>query len=269
MAIIDRGDLHVDFIDEGTGPPVVLSHSSVAGNKQWKRLIEQLRGRYRILAPNLNGYGETTAWTVDRTLTIDAAAEILLAVCEKLDGPIRIVGHSWGGGVALAAARRLGSRVSHLALFEPMVPYVLLEHGKARAWAEALALYSDVKRLGKSGQWSALAERFTEYFNGDGTWDATPLERRKSVAALLQPNYYEWDAAVVPTTADSFKSISARTLLMRSADTRLVLHDIIDVLSAVFPHWQVKEISGGGHMAPLTRADEVNVAISNFLDSAP
>ena len=266
MPIIERGALRVDLIDEGTGPPVVLSHSSVAGNRQWKRLIESLRDRYRVLAPNLHGYGQTTAWTVDGTLTIDAAAEVLLAVCEEFDEPVRLVGHSWGGGVALAAARKLGARVSHLVLFEPMLPSMLLEHGRTEAWAEASALYSDVKRLGGAQQWKALARRFSDYFNGDGAWEATPGERQEAIAALLLPNYFEWDAAVVPTNAVSFSGVSARTLLMRSAGTRLVLHAAVDILSEAFPHWQLIELADGGHMAPLTRSDVVNPLIGSFLD---
>jgi pimeloyl-ACP methyl ester carboxylesterase len=266
MPIIERGALRVDLIDEGSGPPVVLSHSSVAGNRQWKRLIGRLSDRYRVLAPNLHGYGQTSAWTTDGTLTIDAASEVLLAVCEEFEEPIRIVGHSWGGGVALAAARRLGAKVSHLVLFEPMLPSMLLEHGRTEAWAEASALHSDVKRFGKTEQWELLGQRFTDYFNGEGAWEATPVERQAAIAALLLPNYFEWDAAVVPTNAASFSNVSARTLVMRSADTRLVLHAAVDILAAAYPHWQLIEIADGGHMAPLTRSDVVNPLIETFLD---
>lgn len=267
MPIIERGALRVDLIDEGSGPPVVLSHSSVSGNRQWKRLIERLRDRYRVLAPNLHGYGQTTAWTEDGAMTMSAAAEVLLAVCDPLDEPIRIVGHSWGGGVALAAAERLGARVSHLALFEPMLPALLREHGRGEAWAEAAALHADVKRLGKAGQWEALARRFTDYFNGEGAWDATPPDRQKAVAALLLPNYFEWDAANKPTRTDDFAGVSARTLLMRSADTRRVLSETVDLLRSAFPHWPLIEVAEGGHMAPLTRADAVNASIADFLAS--
>lgn len=266
MRIIERGNLRVEFIDEGKGPPVVLAHSSVSGNRQWKRLIARLQDRYRVLAPNLHGYGQTTAWTEDGTQTIDAAAEVLLAVCEELEGPIRLVGHSWGGGVALATAKVLGARVSHLAMFEPMLAAMLREHGRREAWAEASALHADVKQLGGTSQWDALAKRFTDYFNGEGAWEATPVDRRKAIATLLLPNYYEWDSAQTPTTADSFANVSARTLLMRAADTRMVMSQIVDLLSAAFPHWQVIEIPDGGHMAPMTRPDVVNGAIAAFLD---
>jgi pimeloyl-ACP methyl ester carboxylesterase len=268
MAMIERGSLRVDYIDEGSGSPVVLSHSSVSGNRQWKRLIERLRERYRVLAPNLFGYGQTTAWTVDGTQTLDDAAEVILAVCEQVDGPIRLVGHSWGGGVAVSAARKLGDRVSHLALYEPMLVSLLRDQHRTEAWAEAAALYADVKRLGGAGQWEALAQRFTDYFNGDGAWDATPADRQKAVAAQLLPNYFEWDAGRTTMTSADLSAISARTLLLRGTRTRLVLREIVDVLHAAFPHWQLLEVPGGGHMGPLTHADIVNPAIEEFLAAA-
>ena len=56
----------VDVLDAGTGPPVVLLHSSVSGNRQWKALIAELRDRHRVLAINLLGYGSTPPWPGDR-----------------------------------------------------------------------------------------------------------------------------------------------------------------------------------------------------------
>jgi pimeloyl-ACP methyl ester carboxylesterase len=41
---------------------VVLVHGSVSGNRQWLTLTEALKDRYRVLAINLFGYGQTTRW---------------------------------------------------------------------------------------------------------------------------------------------------------------------------------------------------------------
>lgn len=268
MPVIHRNGLTVDLIDEGSGPPVVLAHSSVSGNRQWKRLVEQLKPRYRVLAPNLLGYGGTTPWTVDGTQTLRDAAEVLLAVAEGLDGPLRLVGHSWGGGVALRAASVLGERVSHLAVFEPMVPFLLKAHGRTEAAAEAQSLHDDVKRFGGARAWEALAARFIDFFNGDGAWAATPEERRRIIAAQIEPNVYEWDSLDEPHTAETFATVGARTLLMRCANGRLVTHDTVEVLREAYPHWSFVEVGEGGHMAPLVRPDLVNPVLSAFLDAA-
>jgi pimeloyl-ACP methyl ester carboxylesterase len=266
MPILHRGDLSVDYLDDGTGPAVVLIHSSVSGNKQWRRLIEALRPTYRCIAPNLLGYGLTTPWLVSRKQTLADAAAVALALCEDIPGPIRLVGHSWGGAVSLAVANKLGRKVSHLALYEPMLAGLLHGHGKAEAWTEAMGIYAAVQTLGDAKDWDALAEIFTDYFNGDGSWASTPIERQRVIASQLPPNRHEWDAGCVPTIAhESFGGVDARTLILRGSMTRLVTKETADVLCQAFPDWQLQEIQGAGHMGPLTHGAIVNAEIQSFL----
>jgi len=267
VPVARRGELEIDYIDEGDGLPIVLAHSSVSGNRQWKRLIERLRTRNRVIAPNLLGYGKTTPWAGGRMQTIDDAAEVVLGLCDDAKAPLRLVGHSWGGYVALWAARKLGERVSHLALYEPMIPGLLRGHDRKEAWSEASALYEDVKRLGDSNQWEALARRFTDYFNGDGSWEATDDDRRRAIAAQLLPNRHEWDAGTRTVTARELGPVAARTLLMRGTRTRPVMREVVDVLREAYLYWNVLEIQGAGHMGPLTHAEAVNSEIADFLDS--
>ena len=111
MPILREGELSVDYLDDGAGPAVVLVHSSVSGNKQWRRLVEALRPTYRCVAPNLLGYGLTSPWQAGRRQTLADAAQVTLALCKTIPGPIRLFVHSWGGPVALETANKLGPRV--------------------------------------------------------------------------------------------------------------------------------------------------------------
>ncbi len=97
MPVISSGTLEIDYSDEGHGPPVVLIHSSVSGNRQWRSLTDSLTDRYRVLAPNLYGYGGTTPWPDVAPQSLFAQAQIVLAVCEGLGEPVHLVGHSFGG----------------------------------------------------------------------------------------------------------------------------------------------------------------------------
>jgi pimeloyl-ACP methyl ester carboxylesterase len=265
MPIVEHGSLHIDLSDTGRGPPVLLAHSSVAGNRQWRRLAEQLSDRYRVLAPNLLGYGQTTPWPAERPQTVADAAQVLLALCDGLDGPIRLVGHSWGAALALHAAHRLGDRVSHLLLYEPMLAGLLHSPPVHAAWAEAQALHADVRRLGGAGDWLALAARFTDYFNGDGAWAATPVERRQAIAAALPPNFHEWEAAVPAIAPSDFSGVRARVLLLQGGATRPVLAATAERLLGAFPHWAFERLPGWGHMGPLTHAEAFNRRVDTFL----
>jgi pimeloyl-ACP methyl ester carboxylesterase len=265
MSTTQRGAWQVDYLDEGTGPPVILVHSSVSGNRQWKRLTERLRPEFRVLSPNLLGYGATTAWDGSRMQTVAAATEVVLAICDLCELPLRIVGHSWGGALAMRAAAQLGDAVSHLVVYEPMMAGLLHAHGSAAAKAEGLAMYGDVKRLGDAGRWDDLAAIFTDYFNGEGAWAATPPDRRRAIAGQLPPNRHEWDASTEPVDPEVFAAIKARTLLMRGGRTRLLTHEITQILARSQPHWRLHEFADAGHMGPLTHGDAVNSVIHEFL----
>jgi pimeloyl-ACP methyl ester carboxylesterase len=266
--MLERHGLHIDYLDAGRGAPVVLVHSSASGNRQWRRLTERLSPHHRVIAPNLLGNGSTTAWHGRRTQTVADAAQVVLGIVEGLglDTPVRLVGHSWGGAVALHAAHVLGDRVSKLVLYEPMLPGLLKVHGRLQAAAETQALYEHLQRCGEVGDWLAAAERFTDYFNGDGAWAATPPERRQLIASLLPANLPEWDAAMAPIRAGAFAGVSAQTLLMRGRTTRPALVEMAAVLYQRFTHWRLVDVAGCGHMAPLTHPDVINAWIADFLD---
>ena len=267
MPTLLHDGLRIDYADAGEGPPVLLLHSSVSGNRQWRKLITLLDRRFRVIAPNLRGYGDSTPWHGRRAQTLADAAQVALHLVDalELDGPLRLVGHSFGGAVALWTAHVLGARVSHLALYEPMLPGLLPAHGRFTAARETGALYADVKHLGAAGDWMALGRRFTDYFNGDGAWEASPPERRQLIAELLPPNPHEWDACIAPLRADALHGIRARGLLMRGGATRPALTEMATLLHQRFAHWQLVNLPGCGHMAPLTHADDVNRLVHEFL----
>ena len=62
--------MNLDYIEKGRGEIVLLLHSTAAGNKQWRKLIELLSSSYRVLAPNLYGYGSTSAWSQPHPQTL-------------------------------------------------------------------------------------------------------------------------------------------------------------------------------------------------------
>lgn len=263
MALVEHGALRIDVAEAGSGPLVVLVHSSVSRNRQWRRLMELLAPRWRVRAPNLLGYGETTPWSHFRSRTLDDATEVVLAVCGDEPGPIRLVGHSFGGALALRTAHRLGERCSHLALYEPMLAGLLRDD--PLHWPEVGALYADVVRFGEAGDWRSLAQRFTDYFNGDGAWARTPPERRDAIAAALPPNLEEWHAGVPAVGSEVFEGVRARVLLMRGESTRAAPAAMWERLGRAFPHWRREVLAGASHMGPLTHAEAFNRRVADFL----
>jgi pimeloyl-ACP methyl ester carboxylesterase len=268
MPVLKKGNLKIDYTDDGQGQPVVLIPSSVSTNRQWRALTEALRDRYQVLAINLYGYGETTAWPGKSAQSLYAQAQLILALCEELAYPVHLVGHSFGGSVALKSAMLLGPRVESLILLEPNPFYLLKQNGRKQAFLESRNLRDHVKCYGSLGDWSKVAERFADYWLGDGSWSSMPEKRRAAFVDSLPPNFHEWDAVMEEqTTIEELKALSTRTLVVSDPATRIPIREIIDILAMACPHWVFRTIPEGGHMAALTRPDLVNPIIREFLDA--
>lgn len=267
MPILEYGKLRIDFSDAGSGDPVVLVHSSVSGNRQWKRLAQELQPYYRVIAVNLFGYGDTSAWSGDVPQTIVDQADLVLRLVADIPGPVRLVGHSFGGSVACQAAVMLGKRASHLLLFEPTLFNLLAHNGHHEAYAEAMALRDCIKLYGKEDRWDVAAERFVDYWIGDGGWAAMPDERRLAYTKLLRPNYHEWDTVNSDEiTLETLSRIPAKAMMAFSPGARRPSREIAQLFEERCPNWAVVRIAEGGHMAPLTHPEVVNPLIAGFLD---
>jgi pimeloyl-ACP methyl ester carboxylesterase len=268
MPLAAKGKLTVDYAEQGAGPPVVLLHSSVSGNRQWRALADDLSDRYRVLAVNLFGYGDTTAWPANTSQSLYAQASLVLCLPGLDQQEMHVVGHSFGAAVALKLALMLGRRVAKLALIEPNPFNLLKQQGRSEAYLEIRALRDHVKCFGSLGDWEPVGERFAEYWLGDGAWAAMPEKRRAAFIAALQPNYYEWDAVMSEEAGlEDWKSIAAETLVISDPHTRRPIREIVELLAHACPHWQFQPMSGG-HMAPLTRPELVNPLVRRFLDGA-
>lgn len=266
MPILERGKLRIDFSDAGSGDPVVLVHSSVSGNRQWKRLAQDLQSYFRVIAVNLFGYGETSAWNEETTQTIADQANLVLRLVADIPGPVRLVGHSFGGSVAGMAAAMLGARASHLILFEPTLFHLLAQNGHREAYAEARALRDVIKLHGKEDRWDVAAERFVDYWIGEGEWAAMPDERRFAYMKLLRPNFFEWDSVDSDrSTIESFSRIPASAMMAYSPGAPRPCCEIAQLFEEKCPNWSVVRIAEGGHMAPLTHPDVVNPLFTGFL----
>jgi pimeloyl-ACP methyl ester carboxylesterase len=260
----------VDFVEAGSaGPVVVLVHSSVSGARQWRRLMDDLKDRFRVRAVNLFGYGKTPPWPDEATQSLDDQARLVEAVLPADAREVYLVGHSFGGSVAMKAAARLSGRVAKLVLLETNPFYLLAQFGRSDAFAEIMELRNCIKTVGARGEWVTAAERFADYWGGAGTWHEMPLERRAAFTQALKPNYFEWDAVLnEATSAEQWAVLLPRaTLLVYDPDTVLPIREIAAILRRTCPGWTYREVPGAGHMAPLTCPDLINPLVRSFLSA--
>ena len=104
MPMIKAGPFDVDYTEAGSGPTALLLHSSAAGNRQWRKLMEERAGRNRLVAMNLFGYGKTSSWPGERPMTLNDPANLVVALAHFLPERFTPVGHSLGAATVFGVA---------------------------------------------------------------------------------------------------------------------------------------------------------------------
>jgi len=265
MPILKTSHFDIDYIDIGSGPVVVLIHSAASNNRQWRQLIEQCQHQYRFLAINLFGYGDTTPWPNTATQTMADQVGLINDLCALANGPVCLVGHSFGGAVAAAAARALKEKVSGLVLLEANPFPLLASENRLDAYNEVIDLRDFILLHGGKGDWPKVAEYFVDYWIGEGAWASLAAERQQVFIATLPNNIHEWDAVMNMDAGRAvWQGITARTLAIRASETKTPIKSIYKIFEQICPHWQFQQVAEGGHMAAISRPDLVNPLIQKF-----
>jgi pimeloyl-ACP methyl ester carboxylesterase len=262
-SIIVRG-VAVAFVDQGEGEPVMLLHCSGSSSAQWRALIDTLGAHYRVIAPDLFGYGATPLWPGHAPFSLGHEAEIVLALIGMLGEPAHLVGHSYGGVVALHVALERPDLLRSLCVIEPVAFHLL--DGEPRAEIEAVA--QGVESALSSGDYLNGFGRFVDYWSGPGAWNKMPEAKRAPMAARLAKVALDFHAIFSePAQCADFEDVAVPTLVVQGGRTRLPTQRICERLADTLPEARSATVPAAGHMLPITHRDEVNRLIAAHLDT--
>ena len=99
--MIEEARGRIDYEECGDGPTIVLVPGSCSTGAAWRPVIAAWNGRFRCVTTSLLGYGGTAERRSVRDPSISHEAEALESVVRKA-GRVHLVGHSFGGLVALS-----------------------------------------------------------------------------------------------------------------------------------------------------------------------
>lgn len=244
-------------------PPLLLLHSSQSNSGQWRGLVQQLHAQFDILAIDLLGYGQAPAPEAiepEAFRFADEVPRILEAVAmTQWQQPITLVGHSYGGALALKLALEKPFQVHDLVVFEPVAFHVLEANEPARKEIEKIAaqMYQHDAEAATRG--------FVDYWNQPGFFDALPQRIRAGMT--LQASKVTMDFAALmgePHKLSDYRNVNVPVLMLQGENTqesaRCVAHHLLQVL----PNAEAKTLACG-HMGPVTHAQLVNPEIVRFV----
>jgi pimeloyl-ACP methyl ester carboxylesterase len=255
----------------GTGPTVVCFHCSTSSSKQWQPLMDILSDKYTVIALDLYGYGKTPAWPGDRRLTLTDEAALVEHIVNSEDCPVTLIGHSYGGAVALTAALKYPDCVKSLILYEPVLFNLLFEDKEAfESVTEVLSVERKVNGLLMAGQREEASRYFIDYWSGTGAFDQLPEWQQTAIGNRIEKVLSDFDAAFRNRffLAD-YGRIQKPALLLYGMNSPISTRRITHLLASSVPNAEIRGIMGYGHMAPILNSDEVNRVIVNFLEFSP
>ena len=263
----DVGVCRPGYFVAGAGEPVVMLHSSLGSKSQWAVLAERLARRFNVIAIDLCGHGDNAGVDAGKPFSLDDEVRLVTTHLDKLVEPhvrVHVIGHSYGGLVALRFAQCKRGRVASLALYDPVVFRVLRDDDAALAEIKGLA--ERVAGLVMAGKGHDAAQAFVDFWGDEGSFASLPIPAQGSMARRVDMIPRNFEAALRwPLSPIDLRIITVPTLLLAGARSPNVAKRIITSLNRELPNRRVRWVDAG-HMGPITHPHRVNPWIETFVD---
>jgi lipase len=255
--------LNAHYTETGRGETLLLLHAGGTSATHWRKVAPYLQSRYRLLTPDLIGFGETDGWNGPDELTHDHQADLVRALIEQ-DGemPVHVVGHSYGGATATRLALRYPELVKSLVLIEPVLLSLLRDAGEARIYDESHRLAADFIADAAAGRDGTAWRRFIDYHNGDGTWEGLSGNARQRFVAMTRSNADAFRSNINDrTTVADVAGLDIPVSVVCGGGTTECFMRICDILRDALSDGRFTRMAGAGHMLPLTHPEATADAI--------
>ena len=263
MPSINRDSRTVSFTDSGgPGTPVLLLHAFPLNSKQWDGQIESLSERFRFIAPDLQGFGGSTAPDDESTYSMDSFADDAAAVLDELGlDDVVLAGLSMGGYIAFAFLRRHGQRVSALVLADAKA-----EADPPEAKEKRTSQQTQVRAEGTAG----LIEGLSGALLGEATREKKPdvVESTKKLMAENPPAGFIGALEAMKNRPDStgdLASIAVPTLIIVGETDGVTPIAASEALNQGISGSKLVVIPESGHLSNLEAPEAFNGALAEFL----
>jgi pimeloyl-ACP methyl ester carboxylesterase len=191
----------------------------------------------------------------------------VVALAERSSEPVHLVGHSYGGTVALEAARVLGARVKSLTLIEPIAFHLLRLTGRMREWQELSDVGREMMDALRLRRERGAAGVYMKYWVGRLRWWSMSPRARRRVLLTVGKVGAEFEAVSgLSTTAADYRAVNTPTRLVVGERTRKPARAIVDELLDLLPNAHLQIIAGAGHMSPLKHPEAVARLVARHVE---
>lgn len=244
-------DVPLAYDEAGTGgPAVLLLHGMRCHRGHMAPLYSHLSRRHRVVSLDLRGHGESSV--PDGPYTNEAIAADVVAVCDELslDRPL-VIGHSFGGSVALFAAVRRPDRFGGLVLLDSGIRSAAAKDAELGHIADAATDADDASdwlrsRLFGPDDDPVVVDEILAVM--DAMPESVSLRLGEAVVG------YDAEADAVDCTAPGLMVLADRPFTTEAT------------LSRLGANWRVGRVVGAGHFVQLFAPEQVAAMVDRFVE---
>ena len=280
--------MNVALAGPAAAPPVILLHGFPESHRTWARVAPLLANRFRLIMPDLRGYGDSDRPQDVAAYSTDILIADLFALADALGvDRFALVGHDWGGAVAWAAALRGNKRIERLAIINSPHPAIfqrsIIADDAQRAASQYIRAFRDP---GMEAQVAAMGVEhfFDKSFRGHVALAAIdPADRAHNIAEWSRPgaltamfNWYRASQITVPAMGEDtdlpdwvVRGVPKLKIPLRiiwGLDDAALLPLQLAGIGEVGDDVEIVPLAGVGHFAPWQAPDQVAAALGDFLD---
>lgn len=255
--------LKTNILDDGSGPPLILLHGSgpgVTAYANWRQTIPVLAQKYRVLAPDIAGFGYTER-KPGVTYGLDYWVQHLLGVMDAVRvDKAGFVGNSFGGALTLALAASYPARVERFVLMGSVGTEFELTSGLDGAWGYVPSMEN----------MRALIHSFVY----DDSFITTELIRSRYEASV-RPGFQETYAQLFPaprqqhiralaTPEDALRKLPQPALIIHGREDRIIPLANSIRLHALIEHSDLHVFGECGHWTQIEKRDRFTALVLDF-----
>lgn len=264
---VQTKDWKIHYNEAGEGHPLVMLHGSGPGATGWSNFgpnMKALSDTFRVIAPDMPGWGESEAVKPEERDHVGAALQLLDSLgIEKA----AFIGNSMGGLTSIKLAAQHPDRISHLITMGAGAPGPsLLTPGGGIS--EGLKILVQAYHDPSPDAIRALIDIMTY----DSGFAGDELIRQRSDAARKRPDHLanflsSFGTGIAWSTVEEVAGIQTPTLLLHGRDDRVMHSEASLRLLSLIPDSRLVLINRCGHWLQLEHADEFNRLVADFVSS--
>lgn len=257
----------VNYLDAGEGPPVILLHGSgpgVTAYANWRLVMPELAKRFRVLAPDIVGFGYTER-PADARYTLDFWLQHLLGFVDAQGlAKASFVGNSFGGALALHFAARFPGRVDKLVLMGACALDFELTAGLDAVWGykPSLANMRELLRVFVHDQ-----SRITDDL-ANSRFAASMRPGYQEVYERLFPAPRQARIAELAVPEATLQSMQTKALVVHGREDLVIPPSVSVRLNQLLPNSELHMFGNCGHWTQVERSQEFAAQITQFVGRA-